>query len=69
VVPSIGRAITVEDDPAAGVPAHVVVISDGAGREEFKASPDVLGQIVRAGVRRSANDVARACEEELRTQN
>jgi predicted permease len=47
VTASIGRTITTDDEPAAGDPAHVVIISDRLWREEFDASPDVLGQILR----------------------
>jgi len=47
VTASIGRTIAADDEPAAGDPAHIVMISDRLWREEFGASPDVLGQSLR----------------------
>ena len=47
VTASIGRTITSEDDPVAGEPAPVVVISDRLWREHFGAARDVLGQTLR----------------------
>lgn len=44
---SMGRLIESEDAPIGGEPGHVVVISDRVWRQEFGASPDVLGRVVR----------------------
>jgi hypothetical protein len=46
VTPALGRLFRIDDEPAAGDPAHIVVISDRVWREELGTSPDVLGQIV-----------------------
>lgn len=47
VAPSIGRLFSTNDVPIAGEPGRVALLSDRVWRQEFGASPDVLGRPLR----------------------